>query len=100
MSVASHQSVFGLSPAAPPWSAGLIVCFLLTSNWLAVCGSCSALLCSALGRHGLAGWRATSVLRVTKYSSLHQEEDKPERGRGVNIEYPHAIRDSGSAGEF
>lgn len=66
---------------------------------------------SALGRHGLAGWRAASVLRGTKYSSLHQEEDKLQReteggreigrgGRGVNVEYPRAIRESSTAGKF
>lgn len=50
------------------------------------------LLRSDLGRHGLAGWRAPSVLRHAKYSSLHQEEDKlggrQREGGGVNTEYP------------
>lgn len=62
------------------------------SGWLgfvAVSFSFPELLRSDLGSHGLAGWRAPSVLTRTKYSSLHQEEDKPgERGRGINTEYP------------
>lgn len=58
-------------------------------------------LCSAVGRHGLPGWRAPSVLRRTKYSSLHQEAKlERERGEDINIEYPHAIRESNAAGKF
>lgn len=60
-------------------------------------------LCSAVGRHGLPGWRAPSVLRGTKYSSLHQVaklERERERGEDINIEYPHAIRESNAAGKF
>lgn len=101
--MAVHQCVSSLSPPVPlvGWLDCLCCCF--RAGCLSE-GAAAAPLRSALGRHGLAGWRAPSVLRGTKYSSLHQEEDKLEReregGRGVNIEYPRAIRESSAAGKF
>lgn len=69
------------------WLARLFVLlFVEPSDWMEEALH-SGPFCSAVGRHGLPGWRALSVLRGgAKYSSLHQEAEL-ERERGGGHKY-------------